>query len=59
MSLTYNHATFDGNYDSLIENGTSDQTSYTTNSETANVQFHPTQKLSLFASQQYIDNLNG
>ncbi len=59
VSLTYNHATFDGNYDSLIENGTSDQTSYTTNSETANVQFHPTQKLSLFASQQYIDNLNG
>jgi hypothetical protein len=60
VSLTYEHDAYSGNFDSLLENiSSTNQTSYTTDSETANIQFHPTQKLVLFASQQYIDNLNG
>ena len=60
VNLTYERAAYSGNFDSPVEDGSStDETSYTTDSETANMQFHPTQKLVLFASQQYIDNLNG
>jgi hypothetical protein len=33
--------------------------SYTTSTETTGVTFHPTQKLSLFSSESYTDNLSG
>jgi hypothetical protein len=34
-------------------------TSYTTSTETSGVSFHPTQKLSVFSSESYTDNLSG
>jgi hypothetical protein len=58
VSLSFDHSSYNGNFGSLLEENT-DQTNYTTNTETANMQFHPTDKLALFASQQYTDNLNG
>ena len=40
--------------------GTQDSTtSYTTSTETSGVTFHPTQKLSVFSSESYTDNLSG
>jgi hypothetical protein len=57
-TITFNHSTYSGNYDSFLD-GSNDQTSYSMNTEYADVQFHPTAKLGLFATQQYTDNLNG
>lgn len=54
----YNRSSFATDY----QNGTDQQSNnsnYTTNSETAGVNFHPTDKLSLFGSESYIDNLSG
>lgn len=59
VTMSYARSSYDGNFDSFAPSGTAETTNYTTNAETANVQFHPTTKLGLFVSQQYIDNLNG
>jgi hypothetical protein len=59
VTMAYERSSYDGDFDSFVSGGTAEATNYTTDSETANVQFHPTNKLGLFASQQYIDNLNG
>ncbi len=58
---TYNRASATSDY--LSNQGqnapTSDTSSYTDSTETANASFHPTQKLSLNVSQTYTDNLTG
>ena len=58
LALSYNHSSYSGDFGSTLQQST-DFTSYTTNTELATLQFHPTQKLGLFASQNYTDNLNG
>jgi hypothetical protein len=64
VALTYNYSTYGGNAgaDFVQPVATSSYTTnsdYTTNNETAVVTFNPTQKLTLFANQNYTDNLNG
>jgi len=58
VSLSYTHSTYDGNYGSSL-NPAINNSSFTTNTETAIAQFHPTVKLGIFVNQAYIDNLNG
>jgi len=58
LSLSFNHSTYSGEFGSALEQ-TNSFTNYTTNTETANANFHPTQKLSLFIGQNYTDNLDG
>ena len=58
------HGSFFGNYNRSNADtnflGVQDSTtSYTTSTETTGVTFHPTQKLSLFSSESYTDNLSG
>lgn len=58
VGLTFNHSSYSGAYNSnVIEQ--SNGTNYSTNTETANVSFHPTLKLGLFFYQSYTDNLSG
>jgi hypothetical protein len=58
IALSFNHSGYSSDFGSTAQqsNGTTD---YTTNTETANVNFHPTLKLGLFVSQSYTDNLDG
>jgi hypothetical protein len=58
VALTFNHSTYSGDYGSSLGE-TSGVTDYTTNIETANVSFRPTNKLGLYVNQAYTDNLNG
>lgn len=58
ISLTFNHSTYSGDFGSTLEQQTGN-TSYSTNTETAVANFHPTQKLGLFVNQTYTDNVNG
>lgn len=58
VALAFNHSTYSDNFNSTLE-ANATQSSYSTNTETAIVQFHPTSKLGLFVNQQYTDNLNG
>ena len=58
LAVSYSHNTYSGDYGSSFQNS-ADRTDYTTNLESATVNFHPTSKVSLFADEQYIDNLNG
>lgn len=58
LSLGYIRTSYAGDFASTLQQNT-DFTNYTTNTEMANIQFHPTTKLGLFASQNYTDNLNG
>jgi len=58
IAITFNHSTYSGNYVSTL-NQTTDNTNYTTNTETANANFRPTMKLGLFINQSYTDNLDG
>ena len=51
----YNRSNADTNFLG-VENSS---TSYTTDTETGGVTFHPTQKLSLFSSESYTNNLSG
>ncbi len=64
VALAYNHSTYGGNAGAnLIQpvsgSGYTTNSNYTTNNETSVFTFHPTQKLTLFANQDYTDNLNG
>jgi hypothetical protein len=58
VGLTFSHSNYSGNFGSTLEqqNGVTD---YTTNMETINTSFRPTEKLGLFVNQAYTDNLNG
>lgn len=58
VALSYNHSTYSGDFGSTVEDSSS-TTSYSTNTETALFNFHPTNKWTLFADQMYTDNLNG
>ena len=58
VSLSYNHSSYSGNYGSSMEPSKYNST-YDTNTQTALVSFHPTNKLSLFANETFTDNLNG
>jgi hypothetical protein len=58
VALTYNHSTYNGDSGSTLSQNIGN-TDYTTNTETANVSFHPTVKLTLFVNQTFTDNLNG
>lgn len=58
FSATYNRATASSDY--LSNGGQSGNTSsYTDSTETTNASFHPTQKLSFSATQNYTNNLTG
>lgn len=58
MAITYNHFTYSGDFGStLVENAGT--TKYTTDTETFNATFRPTDKLSLFVNQSFTNNLNG
>lgn len=58
VSIAFNHTSYSDDFNSTFDgNGT--QSNYSTDNETAIVQFHPTAKLGLFVNQQYTDNLNG
>ena len=61
VSLSFNRSSYSGNYGSLLDESTSSagETNYTTDTETANLSFHPTDKLGLYFSQVFTDNLNG
>ena len=58
LSLGYNYSTYSGTFNSDLF-GSSNATNYTTNTQTALLTFHPTQKLTLFANEMFTDNLNG
>jgi len=58
LALSFDHSSYSGNFGSTLQENT-DFTNYTTNTETAIAQFHPTNKLGLFVNQYYTDNLNG
>jgi hypothetical protein len=58
LSLAFNHSTYSGEFGSVLEQRDS-FTNYTTNTESANANFHPTRKLGLFIGQSYTDNLDG
>jgi hypothetical protein len=58
VSLAFNHSTYSGDFGSTLAD-TSEAVSYGTNTETANVNFHPTTRLALYMSQNYTSNLNG
>src|SRR6202007_1803877 len=58
VSLAYNHATYGGDAGATINPNTT-LSNYTTDNETAVVNLHPSQKLTLFADQEYTNNLNG
>jgi hypothetical protein len=58
FSASYNYTDVKSDFGSTIGQNANDS-SYTTNSETAYVSFHPTLKLGLFADESYISNLSG
>lgn len=58
VALSYTHSSFSGDFASSLE-GSKYLNDYSTNLETANLSFHPTNKLTLFGSGNYTDNLNG
>lgn len=57
FSASYNHSYYSSDYG--VTGTQSTNTSYNTNTETANVSFHPTNRLGLFANQMYTSNLSG
>ncbi|MBZ5665805.1 MAG: hypothetical protein LAO30_14480 [Acidobacteriia bacterium] len=61
FSVNYNRASSNSDYLSTQgqNEGTSNSSSYTDSTETANASFHPTNKLSLNVTQNYTDNLTG
>jgi len=58
IALSFNHSSYNGENGSTLEPGVGN-TDYSTNTETANLSFHPTTKLTLFANQTFTSNLNG
>ena len=58
FSASYNYTDVKSDFGSTIGQN-ANTSSYTTNSETADVSFHPTLNLGLFANESYIGNLSG
>lgn len=58
IALSYTHSNYSGDFGSSV-NDSSSTTNYSTNTETALLSFHPTNKWTFFANQMYTDNLNG
>jgi len=58
LALSYNFSSYSGKYGSTAFDNQGNST-YDTNTQTALVSFHPTNKLSLFANETFTDNLNG
>lgn len=58
LTLSYIHSNFSDDYISS-QNSAKDSNAFSTNVETATSTFHPTNKLGLFASESYTNNLNG
>lgn len=58
IALSYAHSIYAANYGSSFAQSINNS-SFTTNTETAVALFHPTVKLGLFVNQTYVDNLNG
>lgn len=58
VALSFSHSNYSGDYSSSLSDYKS-SADYSTNIETANLSFHPTQKLTLYATENYTDNLNG
>ena len=58
MAITYNHFKYSGDFESTLAQN-SGNTDYTTDTETFNVTFRPTEKLGLFVNQTFTNNLNG
>lgn len=57
LALSFNRSSYSGNFGELDDSTST--TNFTTDTETALLNFHPTNKLTLFADQGYTDNLNG
>ncbi len=58
IALSYDHSNYTNSFESTLES-VRNNSDYTTNTEAAILQFHPTPKLTIFANQNYTDNLNG
>lgn len=58
LALSYNYSSYSGNFGSSLF-GNNAYSDYNTNTQTALLSFHPTTKLTLFASETFTDNLNG
>lgn len=58
LALSYNFSRYSGDFGAAVfgDKGTS---SYDTNTQTALLSFHPTNKLTLFTNETFTDNLNG
>jgi len=58
VGITYNYMTFSSDFGTSLF---ADQSSshYTTNTQSALVSFHPTNKMGLYANETFTDNLNG
>lgn len=57
IALSFNRSTYDGDFGQVSQGNST--TNFTTDTETALLDFHPTAKLTLFADQSFTDNLNG
>ena len=57
LALGFIHSDYSGTYSTFDQ--PTGVTTYTTNQETANANFHPSNRWALFLSQSYIDNLDG
>lgn len=58
VSLGYIHSIYSGDFGSSLT-GSEGSSSYTTNTETAVVNFHPTTKWEVYGNETYTSNLNG
>jgi hypothetical protein len=58
IALSYNYSTYSGDFGSALA-GNHGKSSYATNTQTALVNFRPTNKLNLFVNENFTDNLNG
>jgi len=58
VSMYYTYSTYSGHFNDTSQ-PYDNFTDFSTNTEAANVVFHPTKKWSLYGSENYTDNLNG
>ena len=58
LSVAFTHSSYSGEFGSTLSD-TQGNSRFSTDSETANVSFHPTNRLTLFGTQSYTNDLNG
>ena len=58
LAVAFTHSSYSGEFGSTLSD-TQGNSSFSTDSETANVSFHPTNRLTLFGTQSYTNDLNG